>query len=484
MRAQKNVFFLKRKNAPVYSLFISFFLMGVLGNLNSVVQKKTIIYPSVISENVDLMNSTYMPLEKSISRRLSIKGDYYSQTNVPLGLVLKVLWSSHGHSTTGRTVPSISGNYSLIIYVSNETDTYRFIPETNNLSPWKEGDYRNLGGGYRAPIQLYVVLDTNLCKDIRWGNAEAGCAIQNIYLMSNTLNLGTVCQGGSWLDRTLIQQGLGLPENEKVLYKMPLGFPMPPFYEYDNLAIVSRPSSSKLPEIKESNTTLNDALNIISSSHNWAERLVPLQELSQVLWASYGYSYYKDTSRWPTRIHRTVPSAHNIYPIRIYMVDSSGLYKYLPDKHTIEMIKEGDVRSNVAQVSGNPWASLAPLIIAIFWDDGHILTVDTTYCEVGLVAQNIFLESVAWGLTADWGKADTNEEEMRVVMGLTDQTNLHPASIVALGYTLETSPEDVGPEDVGPEDVPSYLIYIGIISIIIFIAFIAWIKIQRIKLPA
>ena len=107
----------------IYPLFISIFLMGVSGNLNSIVQKKTIIYPSGISENLDWMNSTYIPLEKSISRRLSIKGDYYSQTNVPWELVLKVLWGSYGHSATGRTVPSISGNYPLIIYVSNETIT-------------------------------------------------------------------------------------------------------------------------------------------------------------------------------------------------------------------------------------------------------------------------------------------------------------------------------------------------------------------------
>jgi hypothetical protein len=68
------------------------------------------------------------------------------------------------------------------------------------------------------------------------------------------------------------------------------------------------------------------------------------------------------------------------------------------------------------------------------WDDTNILTVDTTYIEVGLIAQNIYLESAAWGLIADWGKADTNEEAMREALGLTGQTQLHPASIITVGH--------------------------------------------------
>lgn len=425
----------------VHTLFVCILLISTLGNPNFIVQKKTIIYPTGISENVDWMNSTYMPLEKAISRRLSIKDNYYSQTDVPWELILKVLGGSYGYSALGRTVPSLSGNYPLIIYVCNNTTAYRFIPETNSLSPWKEGDYRELGGGYQAPIQLYIVLDTNVCKDVRWGNAEAGCVVQNINLMANTLNLGTVCQGGTWLNRTLIQHGLGLQENEKVLYKMPLGFPLPPFYEYKNLITASRPSSPQLPEIQDSDKNLEDALNLISSSHKWSERPVTLQELSQVLWASYGYSYYEDISgiRQIER-HRTVPSAGGIYPIRIYMVNSSGVYKYLPYEHTITMIKKGDVRLNITSVSGNIWASSAPVIIVILWDDSHILTIDTTYCEVGLVTQNIFLESTAWGLIVDWGKADTNEEEIRTALGLMDQTELHPASIVTLGHITESLP--------------------------------------------
>ncbi len=60
--------------------------------------------------------------------------------------------------------------------------------------------------------------------------------------------------------------------------------------------------------------------------------------------------------------------------------------------------------------------------------------MDTTYIEVGLITQNVYLESAAWGLIADWGKADTNERAMRQALGLTGETNLHPASIITIGH--------------------------------------------------
>jgi len=161
---------------------------------------------------------------------------------------------------------------------------------------------------------------------------------------------------------------------------------------------------------------------------------VTKQELSQVLWASYEYSYYEDTASTPPKRHRTVPSAHAYYPMRIFAVTSSGVYQYLPEQHTLTTIVAEDRRSSIAQASGNAWASSAPLIIALAWDDSHILTVETTYIEVGLIAQNVYLESATWGLIADWGKADTDEEAMREALGLTEETNLHPVSIITVGH--------------------------------------------------
>jgi len=131
--------------------------------------------------------------------------------------------------------------------------------------------------------------------------------------------------------------------------------------------------------------------------------------------------------------------------MRIYAANSSGVYQYLPEQHTLTTIIAEDRRQSIALASGNTWASSAPLIIAIVWDDSHILTVDTTYVEVGLITQNVYLESTAWGLIADWGKADSDEEAMREALGLIGETHLHPASIITMGHSsIDVATADVG----------------------------------------
>jgi len=400
-------------------------------------------------------SSSDIPLETVISRRISIKrSQFYSDTELPWEVVSKVLWAAYGYSSwSTRTVPSLCGSYPLMIYVCNATACYNFVPETQSLNLWKHGDYRAVGGGYMAPILLYIAVNTDRCGDIYWGNAESGCMIQSIYLMANALNLGTVCMGGSWLDRTYIHEQLGLPQNEEVLYKMPLGYLNPPYEDYQNLVAASRPSSQELPEIQDSNLSIADALDAVFSSHQWSENPVTKQELSQLLWASYGYSYYEDTaaSSHPMNIsrHRTVPSARAKYPMIIYAVNSSGIFRYVPYEHTITMVVVGDRRQNIAAASGHDWMASAPLMIGLVWNDSRIYNINTTYTEVGLITQNIYLESAAWGLIADWGKADTDEEAMREALGLVGQTHLHLASIITVG------PPDITPPIISilsPED--------------------------------
>lgn len=375
-------------------------------------------------------NAIDTPIETVISRRMSIR-DFDLDNKVPTELVSKVLWGAYGCTWSGRTVPSFS-DYPVIIYVSNETATYKFVPEEQSLTLWKNGDLRGLGGGVDAPIQLYIVLDLNVCPDVLWGNAESGCMIQNIYLMANALNLGTVCQ----YIRTDVPEGLSLPTNEMILYKMPLGYPLSPYADYQNLTPTSRQSSPELPEIQDSSISFDNALNSLFSSHQWSVNPVTKQELSQVLWASYGYSYYEDTAETPSERHRTVPSAHAYYPMKIYIANSSGVYEYLPEQHTLDTIMTEDRRTRIAQASGNTWASTSPLIIALAYveDSRPWIGGQETYVEIGLITQNLYLESTACGLIVDWGKADTDEEAMKEALGFIGETDLHPVSIITIGH--------------------------------------------------
>ena len=396
-----------------------------------------------------------LSLEAVFSRRNSIR-QFNLSVNVPWELISKVLWAAYGYSWSGRTVPTLS-SYPITIYVCNQTAAYRFVPANQSFTLWKQGDYRDLGGGYDAPIQLYIILDTNVCPDVLWGNAESGCAIQNIYLMANALNLGTVCQ----YIRTGVAAGLGLPAHEQVLYKMPIGYPLPPYADYQNLVAASRPSSLELPEISDSAMSLEDGLNSVFASNGWGITLVTTQELSQILWAGYGYSYYEDTAASPPKSHRTVPSSHSYYPMKIYVANSSGVYEYAPEQHTLTLVVTGDRRVAIAQASGNTWVSSAPLLLAVAYivDERPYIGGEETYVEIGLITQSVCLEGTAWGLMTNWGKADANEDAMRTSLGLTGQTTLHPVSIITVGHPVIA--DDVPPTisatvQEPPENVSSY----------------------------
>jgi hypothetical protein len=189
-----------------------------------------------------------------------------------------------------------------------------------------------------------------------------------------------------------------------------------------------------LPEIRDSETYLEDTLRNVARSSEWDTALVSKQELSQILWAGYGYSYYKDSSprgELEGDVHRTVPSAHAYYPMILYIIDSSGIYEYEPNGHTLIQYTDSDSRATLASATGNPWAAFAPSIIVIAWDENIIMNTDFAYVEAGLITQNIFLESVAWGLNVDWGMA-ANAETVRNT--LNQDTNIYPAIILTIGH--------------------------------------------------
>ncbi|MBN2259939.1 MAG: nitroreductase family protein [Clostridiales bacterium] len=383
-------------------------------------------------------------IEEVISRRMSIRSFDLDKT-VSSETVSTILWAAYGYSWQGRTVASIS-DFPIIIYVANQTGTYRFSSENQNLVLWKEGDYRDLASTYEAPVQLYLILDKDICSSISWGNAEAGFVIQNIYLISNGLNLGCVCQ---FPNRGLIDDGLELPSNEMTLYKIPIGYPATPYENYDNLTPVTPPSSQELPMIQDTTITIIDALDSFYQSTEWSETSLSSQQLSQILWAGYGYSYYADGTKTPIESHRTVPSAHAHYPLRIFVAEKSGVYRYNPEQHTLTKISSEDKRTEIAQNSGSSEMLSAPTVIVLAYEENTAAQYppggDETYTELGLVTQNIMLEGFVWGLTGNWDKVD-NREGLKETLGISEP-DIHPLSIIGIGnpsmYRFRTTWDEV-----------------------------------------
>lgn len=395
-----------------------------------------------------------VPLELAISRRISMRDfpetENYTLPEVSSDLLSKVLWAGYGASSWGRTASDICGNHPLVIYACNKTAVYRYNADQQVLELFKYGDYRFSPnnpeypgpGTHPAPVELFIALNTSKFNDLYLGAMEAGTIVQNIYLEANSLGLGTVCVGG--VNGTSVHQVLSLPTNEVVLLNMPLGYPA--FSAFYNFTCTASPESAELPEVKQSSVFLDSALSEARESHDWSQVPVTPQEISQILWSAYGYSYLKDMrpSFWTFQSqHRTVASAYSC-PLEIWMMNSTDTYLYDPWGHNIIAESLGDKRSELAQFTAVSWVASSPMtLLAILnftkitgpelTEPGRLEWVDT---EIGALIQNVLLESAAWGLVADWSKI-MDENATRAVLGISQHTDLRPIIAVTVGHPLE-----------------------------------------------
>lgn len=369
--------------------------------------------------NLSPVNSNYglppplditMPLEETMMRRMSMRE--FTDEPVTDEELATILWSAYGKRDDGElTVPEINNNHASIIYVLKEDAVYTYDPVDHALVFYKEGDYRDtVGWQYEAPIQLGLCWNTDIA-DANFGSAELGAVGQNIYFAANAIELGTVTTAQT-PDSAI--EPVGLPPNHKGMSVMPLGHPT---HEYK---FVYRPRLiSLLPRIRFSDVVLTTALEQRKEVTSWESDSIQRTDLSHLVWASYGYSYYIDDSNSgnPIKRHHTIPSAHGYYPFRIYTVRKSDISRYIYGLYNIDTlglpvvsyllpVTLGDKRSDIAQTSES-FVADAPLSIIIVldiqttiqWDD---LSDESErwiwYYEAGAAAHNVLLQATARGL--------------------------------------------------------------------------------------
>jgi hypothetical protein len=191
---------------------------------------------------------------------------------------------------------------------------------------------------------------------------------------------------------------------------------------------------SLLPKIQNSSTSLTTAIVNRKESFVWNDEAPSRQQLTQMVWSSYGYSYLIDHTYPEDRYnvfditrHRTLPSACGMYPLRIYVVTEENTYRYYPNiVDTIYSSVRGckswpqitflqkvisrDIRFNIAQFSES-YISTAPLIIIPVLDLEQTIKGNrdlsdeqfrwSWYYEAGAAAHNALLEATAWGLAGN-----------------------------------------------------------------------------------
>ncbi len=173
----------------------------------------------------------------------------------------------------------------------------------------------------------------------------------------------------------------------------------------------------QLPKpVTKGSLSLEETMARRCSVRRFKQRALKLEEISQILWASYG-----QTRPWGGK---TIPSAGALYPLEVYVATHEGFYHYLPGSHQLQVLIEGNLipKLSVAALHQD-CISGAPAVIVIAAVDERTRSrygsraERYVHMEAGHAAQNIHLEAVALGL-GSVAVGAFNDDEVHRVLGL------------------------------------------------------------------
>ena len=141
---------------------------------------------------------------------------------------------------------------------------------------------------------------------------------------------------------------------------------------------------------------LMQSLLLRHSSRSFDSKQLPLQEISNLLWAAYGINR-------PETGHRTVPSAMNWQEYDIYIALQDGIFIYNAKLNSLNPIAAGDLREFAGK---QDFVKDAPVNLIYVADYSKIsksenLTEDQktfSAIDAGFIAQNVYLYCASQGL--------------------------------------------------------------------------------------
>jgi hypothetical protein len=128
---------------------------------------------------------------------------------------------------------------------------------------------------------------------------------------------------------------------------------------------------------------LMQALAERKSTKSFSDKAISAQDLSNLLWSSWGVS--RPDGR------RTAPTARNSQAVEVYVALDSGVWRYDSAKHLLEQALPGDQR---AKVGGAPVVLLFTAPAADEWAGAHIGSV---YQNAGLYCSSAKMACVVLG---------------------------------------------------------------------------------------
>lgn len=196
----------------------------------------------------------------------------------------------------------------------------------------------------------------------------------------------------------------------------------------------------RLPkEMREGRVSVERAIASRRTVRSFIPKPLKGEHLSQILWAGQGITEERG-------FKRAAPSAGALYPCTLYAAAGrgsvegieAGLYRYIPEDHSLSCISRSDIRDELARSSlSQTWMANAPVNLVICSEYNRITGkygetgIRYAMIEVGHIAQNVFLQTVALGLSAGIVGAFIDSEVIKA-LGIPETHT--PLLIMPVGY--------------------------------------------------
>jgi SagB-type dehydrogenase family enzyme len=209
----------------------------------------------------------------------------------------------------------------------------------------------------------------------------------------------------------------------------------------ESRSIPDAPRPIRLPRVSlQPSGTLARALQLRRTTREISGKKLPLQTLSNLLWAACGVNRRKGPFGMPGR---TAASASNSQEIDVYVALEEGTFLYDPFHHRLVPVVAGDLRRlAIGRGQGNAGAEAPVRLIYVADIDKLVHTSGFQepglrdpevqrsyyYADTGLIAANVYLFAASMGLAAWFHNCDKSQ--------LSTKLNLHKDQRVLFGQTV------------------------------------------------
>jgi hypothetical protein len=159
------------------------------------------------------------------------------------------------------------------------------------------------------------------------------------------------------------------------------------------------------------------------TTRTFRDQPLPLQALSNLLWAAFGVNRPRDVK---PGLGRTAPSAMNRQEVQLYVVLPDGAFVYVAEANMLQPVVKGDLRAKM----GSGDAAKAAVTIIYVADPKN----DYAQVDVGFIGQNAYLFAASEGLNAWFYALHGQNDAAAISAALQLPADRHPLYGQSIGY--------------------------------------------------